>query len=212
MKRRTGSRAARTVFPVVAAVDCVAAVRRGTRVRRVSKPAVLAVLAAGHPPADPALAFGLAASWAGDVALLGSSDRAFRAGLGSFLVAHLGYVVALGRGSVAGSRGAVAPIMAGFATAAWFSARAAGPLGRPVAAYALTIGAMVAAASTSRGPGATRIVGGAVLFAVSDALLGAGRFALTGTAARVAAAGVMPTYAAAQHLIHTGFARRPGRR
>ncbi|HUQ59923.1 hypothetical protein [Lentzea sp.] len=40
------------------------------------------------------------------------------------------------------------------------------------------------------------------------ALLGASRFVLKGRAARVASAGVMPTCAAAQWLIHTGFARR----
>ncbi|MET8764679.1 lysoplasmalogenase family protein [Lentzea sp. NPDC004782] len=65
----------------------------------------------------------------------------------------------------------------------------------------------MAAASTVRGPGARRVSGGAALFAVSDALLGASRFVLRGRAAQVASAGVMPTYTAAQWLIHTGLER-----
>lgn len=164
-------------------------------------------LAATSPPRDLGMAVGLAGSWAGDVALLGDSDRAFRTGLFSFLVAHLGYTTALARRSQPGSRKAALPIVAASTAGAFVFARAAGPLGRPVGLYALTLGTMVAAASTVRGPGARRVFGGAALFMASDALLGASRFVLKGRAARVASAGVMPTYTAAQWLIHTGFAQ-----
>ncbi|GGU42959.1 lysoplasmalogenase [Lentzea flava] len=196
------------LYAVAAAVDSVMATLNGTKnVRKVTKAALMPTLAATSPPRDPGMAVGLAGSWAGDVALLGDSDRAFRTGLFSFLVAHVGYTAALARRSRPGSRRAVLPIVAASATGAAVFSRAAGPMGRPVALYALTLGTMVAAASTARGPGARRVFGGAALFAVSDALLGAGRFVLKGQAARAAAAGVMPTYAAAQWLIHTGFAR-----
>ncbi|MEU0883874.1 lysoplasmalogenase [Lentzea sp. NPDC005914] len=196
------------LYAVAAVVDSVMAVsRRPAGVRKVTKTALMPVLAATSPPRSPGMAIGLAGSWAGDVALLGDSDRAFRTGLFSFLVAHVGYTAALARLSRPGSRKAVLPIIAASAAGAAVFARAAGPMGRPVGLYALTLGTMVAAASTARGPGARRVFGGAALFALSDALLGASRFVLKGRAARIASAGVMPTYAAAQWLIHTGFER-----
>lgn len=193
-------------YAVAAVVDSIAATVRGTKtVRSVTKTALMPALTVASPPRDPGMAVGLAGSWAGDVALLGDSDRAFRAGLFSFLVAHLGYTAALARRSSPGSRRLVVPIVAASAAGAAVFARAAGPMGKPVGLYALTLGTMVAAASTARGAGARRVFGGAALFAVSDALLGASRFVLKGRAARVASAGVMPTYAAAQWLLHTGF-------
>jgi uncharacterized membrane protein YhhN len=193
-------------YAVAAVVDSIAAAVRGAKpARTVTKTALMPVLAVATPPADPGMAVGLAGSWLGDVALLGDSDRAFRTGLFSFLVAHVGYTAALARRSSPGSRKAVVPIVVASAAGAVAFARAAGPMGKPVGLYALTLGTMVAAASTARGAGARRVFGGAALFAVSDALLGASRFVLKGRAARVASAGVMPTYAAAQWLLHTGF-------
>ena len=193
-------------YAIAAIADSiVAATRKTSTLRKVTKTALMPVLALSSPPRDPGMAVGLAGSWAGDVALLGESDRAFRTGLYSFLAAHLGYTTALARRCQPGSRNAVVPIIAVSAAGAAVFARAAGSMGRPVALYALTLGTMVAAASTARGQGARRVFGGAALFAVSDALLGASRFVLKGRAARLASAGVMPTYAAAQWLIHTGF-------
>ncbi|MEU7481840.1 lysoplasmalogenase [Lentzea sp. NPDC042327] len=197
-------------YALAAVVDSIAAARRTTSVRKVTKTALMPALAVASPPRDPGMAVGLAGSWAGDVALLGDSDRAFRTGLFSFLAAHLGYMAALARRSRPGTRDAVVPIVAASAAAAALFGRAAGPLGRPVALYALTLGTMVAAASTARGTGARRVLGGATLFMTSDALLGASRFVLKGRAARIASAGVMPTYTAAQWLLHTGFAQGRG--
>jgi uncharacterized membrane protein YhhN len=198
-------------YAVAAIADSIAAAVRGAKsVRPVTKTALMPALAVASPPRDPGMAVGLAGSWLGDVALLGDSDRAFRTGLFSFLVAHVGYTAALARRSAPGSRKAVVPIVAASAAGAAVFARAAGPLGKPVGLYALTLGTMVAAASTVRGAGARRVLGGAALFAVSDALLGASRFVLGERAARVASAGVMPTYAAAQWLLHTGFKKANG--
>ncbi|MFD4676881.1 lysoplasmalogenase [Lentzea sp. NPDC058450] len=199
------------LYAVAAIVDSVAAtVRRWGPARPVTKTALMPALAVATPPRDPGMAVGLAGSWAGDIALLGDSDKAFRAGLFSFLAAHLGYTAALARQSTPGSRKAVLPIVAVASAGAVVFARAAGPLGKPVGLYALTLGTMVAAASTARGTGSKRVFVGAALFAVSDALLGASRFVLKGRAARVASAGVMPTYAAAQWLLHTGFSASDG--
>ncbi|HEX7306818.1 lysoplasmalogenase [Lentzea sp.] len=195
-------------YAVAAIVDSIAATVPTTgNVRKVTKTSLMPALALASPPRDPGMAVGLAGSWAGDVALLGSSDEAFRAGLFSFLAAHLGYTAALARRSTPGTRKAVLPIVAASTAAAFAFSRAAGPLGRPVGLYALTLGTMVAAASTVRGAGSRRVLVGAALFAASDALLGASRFVLGGRSARLASAGVMPTYTAAQWLIHTGFAR-----
>ena len=193
-------------YAAAAIVDSIAAAVRGAQpARTVTKTALMPALAVASPPNDPGMAVGLAGSWLGDVALLGDSDKAFRTGLFSFLVAHVGYTAALARRSSPGSRKAVVPIVVASAAGAVVFAKAAGPMGKPVGLYALTLGTMVAAASTARGAGARRVFGGAALFAVSDALLGASRFVLKGRAARVASAGVMPTYAAAQWLLHTGF-------
>ncbi|MDX8149886.1 lysoplasmalogenase [Lentzea sp. BCCO 10_0061] len=193
-------------YAVAAIVDSIAAAVRGAKpARTVTKTALMPALAVVSPPRDPGMAVGLAGSWLGDVALLGDSDKAFRTGLFSFLVAHVGYTAALARRSSPGSRKAVVPIVVASAAGAAVFARAAGPMGKPVGLYALTLGTMVAAASTARGAGARRVFVGAALFAVSDALLGASRFVLKGRAARVASTGVMPTYAAAQWLLHTGF-------
>ncbi|SMD19302.1 lysoplasmalogenase [Lentzea albidocapillata] len=198
-------------YAVAAVADSIAAAVRGAKpVRPVTKTALMPALAVASPPRDPGMAVGLAGSWLGDVALLGDSDRAFRTGLFSFLVAHVGYTAALARRSSPGSRKAVVPIVAASAAGAAVFARAAGPQGKPVGLYALTLGTMVAAASTARGAGARRVLVGATLFAVSDALLGASRFVLGERAARVASAGVMPTYAAAQWLLHTGFEKANG--
>ncbi|MGW6445474.1 lysoplasmalogenase [Lentzea sp. NPDC055074] len=193
-------------YAVAAIVDSIAATVRGAKpVRPITKTALMPALAVASPPQDLGMATGLAGSWLGDVALLGDTDKAFRTGLFSFLVAHLGYTAALARRSAPGSRRLVVPIVAASAAGAVAFGKAAGPMGKPVGLYALTLGTMVAAASTARGPGARRVLGGAALFALSDALLGASRFVLDGRAARVASAGVMPTYAAAQWLLHTGF-------
>ncbi|SDL85512.1 Uncharacterized membrane protein YhhN [Lentzea albidocapillata subsp. violacea] len=198
-------------YAIAAITDSIAAAVRGAKpVRPVTKTALMPALAVASPPRDPGMAVGLAGSWLGDVALLGDSDRAFRTGLFSFLVAHVGYTAALARRSSPGSRKAVMPIVVASAAGAAVFARAAGPLGKPVGLYALTLGTMVAAASTARGAGARRVLVGAALFAVSDALLGASRFVLGERAARVASAGVMPTYAAAQWLLHTGFEKANG--
>src|SRR5688572_10192198 len=118
-------------YALTAIADSIAAAVRGTTaVRKVTKTALMPALAVASPPRDPGMAIGLAGSWAGDVALLGESDRAFRTGLVSFLVAHLGYTAALARRSQPGSRGAVVPIVAALAAGALVFARAAGSMGR----------------------------------------------------------------------------------
>ncbi|MGH3163120.1 MAG: lysoplasmalogenase family protein, partial [Streptosporangiaceae bacterium] len=62
------------------------------RQRWLTKPLLMPVLMAGRDhPAQRALALG----GLGDVALLGSSETAFMAGLGSFLAGHVAWIIAL---------------------------------------------------------------------------------------------------------------------
>lgn len=154
-------------------------------------------------------------SWLGDVALLGSGDRRFLLGLGSFLSAHLGYIAAFTSardprtrpgdpGVVAGALlfAATGPVMARLAQ------RQDRALAVPVLLYAGVISTMLATATTldrTLPPGArNRIVAGSALFVLSDTLLGIGRFALPDRRPGPLDTAVMATYTAGQWLIADG--------
>ena len=107
---------ARVVLPsalyvALAIADSVAAGRPGSttarRLRYFLKPALMPVLATaflgasrdGSAPAHPhrlrtGTASAQALSWGGDVALLGTSERSFLAGVASFSGAHVAYLAA----------------------------------------------------------------------------------------------------------------------
>ncbi len=165
-----------------------------------------------------------ALSGAGDIALLGRSEPAFLAGIGSFLGAHVAYTTAFvsaGRPlrDRAGLTGVVAAT-ATFATLAPVVGTAAGRrsdrLRPPVVAYAGAICSMFAA-STRLDPAlpvrARRtVVAGTSLFLVSDALLAAREFLFPRPAQPPAHqalhpgvdAAVMVTYTLGQGLIAAG--------
>ncbi len=119
---------------------------------------------------------GLIGGLVGDVALLPRFDR-FLAGLGAFLVGHAFYVAAFLAAGVE-----TAALVTGLCSAAALGlafgrpiigAVAESRLLVPVALYILTIGAMVVVGVGTRQPG---FLIGAVLFALSDSLLGTDRF------------------------------------
>src|SRR5690242_3807180 len=86
------ARGARGVFVALAAADTLLAGAGRDRERWLTKPLLMPVLMAGSDRGSrPALALG----GAGDVALLGSSDAAFTAGLACFLVGHAAWIYAL---------------------------------------------------------------------------------------------------------------------
>jgi len=86
------ARRATTVFVALAAADTVLAGMGLRRLRWLTKPLLMPVLMAGSDRSSRrALAFGAA----GDVALLGSGDAAFTAGLVSFLAGHVAWITAL---------------------------------------------------------------------------------------------------------------------
>jgi uncharacterized membrane protein YhhN len=208
----------------LAVADATLAGREGTTARRLrflTKPALMPTLSlAMHrsAPNDVLVRRGVMAaqsfSWGGDVALLGTGERAFLGGVGSFFVAHLAYIGTFAsrraHGETTKRRGprlalamwlSTAPVMS---IAAW---REDPDLAVPVAAYSAALAAMFASASTldprlSR-RGRRAVAAGAALFMVSDTLLAAQKFLLREENPGLEVA-VMATYTAAQGLIAAG--------
>jgi uncharacterized membrane protein YhhN len=170
---------------------CIRAERRGSRrALYVSKPAtmlcVIAIAALGRAsPTDPyalAILAGLVLSLAGDVWLMLPSDR-FAAGLASFFVAHLCYVVAFA--GPAGPRGGWLGLLLFAAVAGWMLALLlpgvrGGARRVAVVLYVANIAAMGWQASERAldlaDPGAWLAAAGALLFLGSDSALAWNRF------------------------------------
>lgn len=218
-------------YGLLAATDTMLASRDTTTARRlryVTKPLLMPALATSFADSTrgrrDVLCRGTAAaqafSWGGDVALLGSSERSFLAGVGSFFAAHVcyiaGFVSARRRGG-AGARNlnttglkaamgmwaSTAPVMA-------FAAGRKDPMLRgPIAAYSTILAAMFASSTMldPELPAAARrkAVLGTSLFLLSDSILGTREFVLRKKDPRLEAA-VMATYTAGQWLIADGVA------
>ena len=170
----------------LALVDWVGVVRDDRHLRWIGKPGTMvALLAAAVSGSDGVadgvrwwIVAGLVLSLAGDVFLL-LSERWFVAGLGSFLLAHLAYIVAMQQVGMAAGR-----LLAGFVAAGVVGivvgrpivggAASRDPAMRvPVAAYLLAISVMVAVAI---GTGEPWLIAAAALFYCSDGILGWNRF------------------------------------
>ncbi len=186
-------------YVALAVADATLAGKEGTtsrRLRFLTKPALMPTLAvAMHQatPGDPLVRRGVstaqAFSWGGDVALLGTSEKAFLGGVGSFLAAHLAYIATFtarrDRAGLAQHRGprtaaalwlATAPVMS---AAAWRKDR---DLAAPVAVYSTALATMFATA-TVLDPALSRrgrraVAAGAALFLTSDTLLATQKFLL----------------------------------
>lgn len=221
------------VYVALAIADSVAAGRSGStaarRLRYVLKPALMPALAAafldnaqgGKAPAGTTLlrtgtAAAQAFSWGGDVALLGTSERSFLSGVGSFFGAHVAYIAAFlsvrGKGEdydTAGLKVALglwltaAPLM-GFA-----AGRKDPALRAPVTVYATILCGMFASSrmlDPALPPGARRTLqAGTALFLISDSVLAVEKFVLT-EPRPVLESVVMATYTAGQGLIAAGVA------
>ena len=158
-----------------------------------------------------------ALSWGGDVALLGSGDKAFLTGVGSFAGAHAAYITGFasrrdrarvlqhpGLKAAAAMWATTAPVM-GLA-----AARKSRDLGRPVAGYATILATMFGASmllDPSISANARRTIqAGTGLFLLSDSLLGVQEFLLRSHSPALESA-VMATYTAGQGLIAAGVAQ-----
>jgi uncharacterized membrane protein YhhN len=149
----------------------------------------------------------LVLSLAGDVALLSDSEGRFVLGLGSFLLAHVAFVVAFVHAGM--PRGDFAlvglALVAGLALVVArrvvpAAAREGGrPLAGAVTAYVAVIGAMVVAAWATGRP---LVALGASVFMVSDAVLALDRFVRP---RRFGSLAVMVTYHLGQVLIVVGL-------
>ncbi len=180
-------------------------------------PAVLlAVAALGHPiPRERRwLVAALMFSAAGDFLLaMPWWAPSFVLGLGAFLIAHLCFLAALVplvARTTARLAAAAVVIAACVALLIWFWPRlVAEGMAVPVTLYMAVLGAMVCAALLARLPTPWTALG-AVCFAVSDGMIGIGKFALQSEALAVP---IWWAYAASILLITAGFlfgrARRP---
>ncbi len=172
------------------------------------------VRAPRRPAFDPVLAAqGL--SWVGDVALNGRSQGRFLLGLTSFLGAHLAYIKAYrGRSSegvlATPGRRRIAALGAVTSSAMAIAAgREERAMAVPVAAYGLALTTMVAAAAAiDADHGRAAVLTGAVLFMVSDSLIGLRTFILGDEDSVPLETAVLSTYAAAQWCIGEGLAGR----
>ncbi|MFC3644232.1 lysoplasmalogenase [Aquibium oceanicum] len=174
--------------------------------------ALLAVLAflVGGPVL---LVVALALSAAGDAFLAHEGEPAFMAGLGSFLAAHLAYIVLFaqsgaGLAALAAEpwRLAAALLMLAFSVVMFRQLRPVLPPGllAPVAVYVAAILGMGVFALTLP---SWVVIAGAVLFMASDAILAAGRFLIAETSPRQAIVrpAVWILYYLAQVAITLGF-------
>jgi uncharacterized membrane protein YhhN len=174
------------VAALLAAGDWLAVARTHKRLEYVCKPGVLIALIGVALTLDPThgdvrtwFVVALALSLVGDVFLMLPSDR-FVAGLASFLLAHVAYVVGLTlHGGSAGALFVAAiPVVAVAGLLGTRFLRAARAAGRhelvgPLLAYMAVIAAMVTCALAS----GNVVAGvGAVLFMGSDALIAETRF------------------------------------
>lgn len=184
-------------YPLLAALDTALAATGRSRVRRLTKPLLMPALAVGT---DRPTRRALALSGAGDVALLGTSDRAFTAGLASFLAGHVAWTTALrGRGT-----GGLTPARALPYAAVWAALNAylwprTGKDRLPVLVYSA---ALTATALAARDTGDPRAALGGALFMASDGLLALHRFAGLELPAHEGL--VMASYTAAQALLAAG--------
>jgi uncharacterized membrane protein YhhN len=194
---RAMARRSTTAFAALATADALLAVTGHGRRRWLTKPLLMPVLMAGRDrPAQRALALG----GAGDVALLGSSDAAFTAGLVSFLAGHLAWIIALrerpGGGYLRARPVLAAPHLAAFGAMNAYLWKRTGKDRIPVVAYSTVLLAMSLTALDSGSP---RTAAGGALFLASDTLLALEKFGGLHLPAHEAL--VMTTYATAQALL-----------
>ncbi len=192
----------------LALVDWTGVVRDDHRLRWIGKPGTMVALIAAAVIGSDGVAdgvrwwtiAGLVLSLAGDVFLL-LDETWFIAGLGSFLLAHVAYIVAMQQVGTARDR-----LLAGFVAAGAVGLVVGQPIVRgaagqdpamrvPVAVYLLAISVMVAMAI---GTGEPWLIAAAALFYCSDGILGWNRFVQS---RRWMPLAIMVSY----HLAQAGF-------
>lgn len=224
--------AAKIAYGALAAADTLLAGQDTTTARRLrylTKPLLMPVLATAFASSTTgrrdvlrqAALGGQAFSWGGDLALMGSGQRSFLVGVGSFFAAHVSYVTGFASSSSLPSGVDSAGVnSAGLKTAAamWVATApvmtiAAGrkdpALRVPIAAYATVLATMYAASTLLDQdlPRSARrkVVLGTSLFLLSDTVLGLRKFLLDDHSPALESV-VMATYTAGQWFIADGVA------
>jgi uncharacterized membrane protein YhhN len=184
------------LYPALAAVDAVLAATGRDRARRLTKPLLMPTLMLDKDrPTQRALALG----GAGDVALLGSGQAAFTAGLGSFLAGHVAWITALrphSTGLLRRNPAIAAPYLAAWAGLNAYLWPRTGKDRIPVLVYS---SALLATALAALDTGRTDVAAGGALFLASDALLALERFGDVHLPAHEGI--VMGTYTSGQALL-----------
>jgi uncharacterized membrane protein YhhN len=184
-------------YLALAAADTVLAATGREKQRRVTKPLLMPTLQLGK---DKATKRALGLGTAGDVALLGHSDAAFTAGLGSFLAGHVAWMTALrgreGGGYLRRRPWAAGPYLAAFAGLNAYLWPRTGKDRVPVLVYSA---ALLGTALVALDTGKPRTAAGGALFLVSDTLLALERFAQVQLPVHEGL--VMATYTGAQGLL-----------
>jgi uncharacterized membrane protein YhhN len=182
------------MYVFLAAVDAALAATGRDQARRLTKPLLMPALLRGKSkPVQRALALG----GAGDVALLGSGQAAFTAGLGSFLAGHAAWVAALRPHSThAVTRTLALPYVAAWAGLNAYLWPRTGKDRIPVLVYST---ALLATALAAADTGRPDVAAGGALFLVSDALLALERFGDVHLPAHEGV--VMATYTSGQGLL-----------
>lgn len=184
------------LYPALAATDAVLAATGRTSLRRLTKPLLMPTLLRGKPrPTQRALALG----GLGDVALLGSGNAAFTAGLGSFLAGHVAWVAALrprSTGVLARRPAAALPYLAAWAGLNAYLWPRTGKDRVPVLVYSA---ALLATALAALDTGDRAVAAGGALFLLSDSLLALEKFSGVHLPAHEGV--VMATYTSGQALL-----------
>jgi uncharacterized membrane protein YhhN len=197
-----------TAAGAVAVVALVLALHHESPLRFVAKPVaslcfIATAIAGGATDAGYGswVLVALVLSALGDVALLGTTSATFLAGLGSFLLGHVAYVVAFGvRGidiapTVLAGLVLIGPIVI---VLRWLWPHVSGDMRPPVAAYTVVISVMVAGSvGTVAFETDGRIVVAAVAFYLSDLTVARDHFVAPGFVNRLWG---LPLYYAAQFV------------
>jgi len=184
-------------YVALAAADTFLAATGRDKARRATKPLLMPTLQVGK---DKSTKTALGLGTAGDVALLGHSDAAFTAGLGSFLAGHIAWMTAIRqRGSTGFLRRkplAAVPYLAAFAGLNAYLWPRTGKDRIPVLVYSA---ALLGTGLVALDSGNAKTAAGGALFMVSDSLLALEKFGDVQLPAHEGL--VMATYTGAQGLL-----------